>query len=100
MKQLPSRPVFAGARALGLAGVAAVTLAACVSPAEQSIADAQQDQRVCAAMGASYGTTAHTQCMLQQQQRRDQEQLIFLEQARISQETAQMAQEMRERGQK
>jgi hypothetical protein len=35
--------------------------------------------------------------MLQQQQRRDQEQLILLDQARISYETAQTAQEMRDR---
>lgn len=69
----------------------------CVSPAEQSIADTQQDQSVCAAMGASYESAAHSQCMLQQQQRRDQAQLILLEQARISYETDQTAQDMRDR---
>lgn len=79
-----------------LAAAVALTLGGCVSPGEQSIADAQQDQGVCAAMGAAYGSAAHTDCMLQQQQRRDQAQLILLEQARISYETAQTAQEMRE----
>jgi hypothetical protein len=87
---------FSSARAFTFTAIMAA-LSGCVSPAQQSIADTQQDQSVCAAMGASYGSTAHTQCMLQQQQRRDQAQLILLEQARISYETAQTAQEMRDR---
>jgi hypothetical protein len=92
IRPLPS----SSARAFTFTAIMAV-LSGCVSPAQQSIADTQQDQSVCAAMGASYGSTAHTQCMLQQQQRRDQAQLILLEQARISYETAQTAQEMRDR---
>jgi hypothetical protein len=86
---------FSPARAFTFTAIMAA-LSGCVSPAQQSIAETQQDQSVCAAMGASFGSAAHTQCMLQQQQRRDQEQLILLEQARISYETAQTAQEMRD----
>jgi uncharacterized low-complexity protein len=97
MIHLTTRSRLATAQALTVAAAVALTLGGCVSPAQQSIVEAQQDQSVCAAMGASYGSTAHTQCMLQQQQRRDQEQLILLEQARISYETAQTAQEMRDR---
>ncbi len=84
------------ALSLGLAGLFAMTLAGCVTPAQESAANSQLDRQACAAMGASYGTRAHTDCMLQQQQRRDQEHLLFMEQARIAQEMAQRAQEMRQ----
>lgn len=69
------------------------TLAGCISPQEQ----AYQDQNTCAGMGARYGSPAHTQCMLQQQQRRDDEMLKFTQQAYLNQEMARTAQEMRDR---
>lgn len=54
-----------------------------------------EDQGTCSSMGARYGSSANTQCMLQQQQRRDQQSLLFLEQARIHSEMDRNAQEMR-----
>lgn len=68
-------------------------LAGCVSPQEQ----AYQDHNTCAGMGARYGSPSHTQCMLQQQQRRDDEMLKFTQQAYLNQEMARTAQEMRDR---
>jgi hypothetical protein len=64
----------------------------CVSPQEAHY----QDQDTCAGMGARPGASAHTQCMLQQQQRRDQELLNFTQQAYMHSEMARNAQEMRE----
>ncbi|NUB44985.1 hypothetical protein GEU84_011355 [Fertoebacter nigrum] len=96
MTNLTPRSVFTKLRTYGGAGAVVAALGGCVSPGQQTVANTQQDQGVCSAMGANYGSPAHTQCMLQQQQRRDQEQLLLLEQARIAQETARLAQEMRE----
>lgn len=96
MIRLPRRSFHRTAAPLVLAILLAVTLAGCVTPAHETAANAQQDRQACAAMGASYGSSAHTQCMLQQQQRRDHEHLLFMEQARIAQEMARNAQEMRE----
>lgn len=96
MKKLERRHLRRNALLPGMAGLLAVTLAGCMSPAQETAANAQQDREVCASMGASFGTPAHTQCMLRQQQRRDQEHLIFMEQARIAQEMARDAQEMRQ----
>lgn len=67
-------------------------LAGCVSAEEQRY----QDQSTCAGMGARYGSSSHTQCMLQQQQRRDDEMLRYTQQAYMNSEMARNAQEMRE----
>ncbi|MZQ89259.1 hypothetical protein GVY41_09160 [Frigidibacter albus] len=67
-----------------------------MSPAQQTAVNAQEDQGACSTMGARYGSPAHTRCMMQQQERRDQEHLLFLEQARINSELALNAQKMRE----
>lgn len=90
------RPYRRNAPALVSVGLFAAMITGCVTPAQEVAANAQQDRQACAAMGASYGTSAHTQCMVEQQKRRDREHLIFMEQARIGQEMAQTAQEMRE----
>ena len=76
----------------GGAFLVAVTLSACVSPEQERYAD----QDACSAMGARYGSSTNMQCMLQQQQRRDQKNLMFLEEARIHSELARNAQEMRD----
>lgn len=73
-------------------GLAAIALAGCVSPQEQMA----QDQNMCAGMGATYGSPSHTQCMLQQQQRRDDELLRYTQQAHMHSEMARNAHEMRE----
>ena len=92
--QKPTKFRFApSALVMGSAFMIAITLSACVSPEQERYAD----QDTCSAMGARYGSSTNTQCMLQQQQRRDQKNLMFLEEARIHSELARNAQEMRDR---
>ncbi len=78
---------------IGSAVMMAVMLSSCVSPEEERYAD----QSACSSMGTRYGSRGNTHCMLQQQQRRDQKNLIFLQEARIHSELARNAQEMRDR---
>lgn len=68
--------------------VMALLLTGCMSAEERRYMNLQQDGRTCSSFGAGYGSHAHTQCMLSQQQRRDQQQLMNAEQARIASETA------------
>lgn len=68
--------------------LAATMLTGCVSESEQRRSDLYRDGGTCADYGAPYGTRSHTGCMLRQQERRDQEQLLAMERARISSETA------------
>lgn len=96
MNERGRRAPLQTAPAPGVVVLLVAALGGCVSPAQQTALNAQEDRQTCAAMGAGYGSNAHTQCMLQQQQRRDNEHLIFMEQARIGQEMAQTAREMRE----
>jgi hypothetical protein len=51
------------------------------------------DQDTCAGMGARYGSPAHTACMLQQQRRRDNKMVLFLEEQRMHQELGRPARE-------
>ncbi|WAJ26127.1 hypothetical protein [Antarcticirhabdus aurantiaca] len=85
-------------RLLPLGGVLLVALASagCLSDGEQRRADLYQDAGTCADFGARPGSHAHTQCMLRQQERRDNEQILALERARISSETARNNLEMLE----
>jgi hypothetical protein len=100
MRQPPTRSPM---RTLPLLGSLAclVVLTGCMSSEEQRRANLYEDTGTCSDFGARYGSRSHTQCMLQQQQRRDQEQLLNLEKARISSETArnnlEMLEAMRER---
>ncbi|MBL0935416.1 MAG: hypothetical protein IBJ07_11785 [Rhizobiaceae bacterium] len=73
-----------------------VALSGCVSPEQQRQADLYADQGTCAQMGARYGSPAHTNCMLQQQQRRDEEHTRFMQEAYLASEMARNAQEMRD----
>ena len=83
--------------------VLAVALTGCMSADEQRRANLYEDGGTCADFGARYGSRGHTQCMLKQQQRRDHEQILNMERARISSETArnnlEMLKLMRERRQ-
>jgi hypothetical protein len=81
---------------IGGIGMLAIALTGCLSPEQERLANLDDDQRSCSSMGARYGTSAHTECMLRQQERRDTESLRFAEQARIHSEIARNAQEMRE----
>ena len=71
-------------------GLLALTLAltGCMSPEEQRRANLYQDGNTCANFGSQYGSQSYTQCMLQQQQRRDQEQLLAVETMRATSETS------------
>lgn len=81
--------------------IAATMLSGCLSAEEQRRADLYQDGNTCTDFGARYGSRSHTECMLRQQQRRDNAQLMNMERARISSETArnnlEMLRLMRER---
>ncbi|HCD84636.1 MAG TPA: hypothetical protein DEQ45_12545 [Agrobacterium sp.] len=71
-------------------GLLALTLAltGCMSAEEQRRANLYQDGNTCANFGSHYGSQSYTQCMLQQQQRRDQEQLLAVETMRATSETS------------
>lgn len=88
---------------IGSVVVLATALTGCMSAEERRYANLREDGGTCADFGAGYGSRAHTQCMLRQQQRRDHEQLLNMERARISSETArnnlEMLKLMRERRQ-
>ncbi|WP_061933259.1 hypothetical protein [Aureimonas sp. AU22] len=96
----PTPPVRTALSLAGLLG-AALTLAGCMSSEEMRRANLAEDTGTCSDFGARYGSREHTRCMLQQQERRDGEQLIAMEKARISSETArnnlEMLELMRER---
>ncbi|MDV2983777.1 UNVERIFIED_CONTAM: hypothetical protein Q9R58_05595 [Methylobacteriaceae bacterium AG10] len=73
---------------IGVATILALTLAGCMSAEERRQANLYADTGTCEAYGADYGSCEHAECMLQQQHRRDQRQLMNLEKARIASETA------------
>ena len=52
-----------------------------------------KDQATCATMGAHRGSPAYTDCMLQQQRRRDQKMSTFLDQQLMHQELGRPARE-------
>jgi len=68
-------------------------LTGCQTPVQERYADLD----TCSAMGSRYGSSSHTGCMLQQQQRRDDAQLRTLESARLSQIMAEDARRQHER---
>lgn len=65
----------------------------CVSAEERQ----QRDAGTCQRFGAPYGSGAFTQCMLEQQARRDRAQMESLERTRMTQEIARNAQAMADR---
>ncbi|MEP7454057.1 hypothetical protein [Phyllobacterium sp. SB3] len=73
-----------------LLGIAAT---GCVSAEERQY----RDSDTCQSFGAPYGSRAYTDCMLEQQRRRDNAQLESLEQTRMTQEIARNAQVMADR---
>lgn len=65
----------------------------CVSAEERH----QRDVGTCQSFGAPYGSRAYTDCMLEQQRRRDNLQMESLERTRMTQEIARNAQMMADR---
>lgn len=78
------------ALSLGVLVVLSTALAGCATTQEQL----NQDYGTCDNFGARYGSAEYSQCMLAQQQRRDNETLNALEQARIATEISRHNQEM------
>jgi hypothetical protein len=70
-----------------------MALSGCVSAEERRYADAN----TCQSFGAPYGSPAYTNCMLEQQRRRDNEELESLERTRLTTEIARDAQIMADR---
>ncbi|MGV8856521.1 MAG: hypothetical protein ACOH2L_17995 [Devosia sp.] len=77
---------------LGVLLLLSAALAGCQTTGEQL----NQDYGTCESFGARYGSPEHSQCMLVQQQRRDNETVNALEQARIATEITKSNQEMRD----
>jgi AcrR family transcriptional regulator len=72
-------------------------VSSCVLPEQQRQTGLFADQGACAQMGERYSSPAHTNCMFQQQQRRDDGLTLFTQEAYLASETARHAQEMRDR---
>lgn len=72
-------------------------MAGCVSSADRQRANYQEDANTCASFGSEYGSRAYSECMLEQQRRRDAKQLESLERTRMTTEIAKDAQIMAER---
>lgn len=88
MRTISTTSVRKAVISLGSATVLMITLTGCMSAEEQRRANLYEDGSTCSDFGARYGSGDHTGCMLEQQRRRDQEQLLAMERARISSETA------------
>lgn len=84
--------IFSSSRSAVLLGFALLgaTLTGCVSP-EARLA---KDSGTCASFGGSYGSPEYSQCMLAQQERRDNQGLRAAEQARLSTEIARNSMEI------
>lgn len=92
-KKRKARRAFRHGLAIASAMAVGLTFSASASAGEKE----DKDRATCASMGAPYGTTAYTECMLQQQQRGDQKMLNFLAEQRMHQELGRPAREQLER---
>jgi hypothetical protein len=83
-----------GRRSLRLGGafLGFLALSACQTPEQER----HTDHETCANIGTRYGSSSHTGCMLQQQQRRDDSHLRFMQEARLAQKMADDAREAQE----
>lgn len=70
-----------------------IALSGCVSSEDRRYADTS----TCQSFGAHYGSPAYTNCMLEQQRRRDNRQLESLERTKLTTEIAKDAQIMADR---
>lgn len=80
-------------------GAVGIVALSCVSTDAnaQSRRQQREDARTCAQFGASYGTRGYTECMLEQQRRRDNKQRDTLERMALTSQIARDAQIMTER---
>lgn len=98
MSQPFFNPMRRPALALGFVAVLGA-LGACVSPEQKRQANLYQDGATCAEFGARQGSPAYTECMLQQQTRRDNKQRNSLEQTALTTQIARDSQEMSRKAQ-
>jgi hypothetical protein len=69
---------------VGMVAVLGAGLAACTAPEQKRQVNLYQDNTTCADFGAREGSRQYTECMLAQQNRRDNEKLNALERQRLS----------------
>lgn len=95
------RPYFAppqrAARSLVYAILLGAAVSGCTSGAERRQANLQEDTSTCSSFGARYGSPAYSECMLEQQRRRDDAKRESLERTRLTSEIARNAQVMSDR---
>lgn len=82
---------------LSIGLVAIATLGIAESPASAQSRKQREDARTCASFGAKFGTPAFSNCMLEQQRRRDMKQRETLEQMALTSQIAKDGQIMAER---
>ena len=80
---------------IGLLAIAAFCVAE--SPAHAQSRKHREDARTCASFGSSYGTPEYSNCMLEQQRRRDFKQQKTLEEMALTSQIAKDGQIMAER---
>ncbi len=86
-------------RMLSISSIAllGISLSGCVTGAERQQINLQRDASTCESFGASYGSSDYSNCMLEQQRRRDARQMDSLERTRLATEIARDAQVMADR---
>ena len=96
MRRQPAhnRPILAVTSLVALLSLGLVETAA---PAKSSHEKRRDDARTCASFGAQYGSPSYTNCMLDQQRRRDTRELETLEKMRMTSQLAKDGQIMAER---
>ena len=88
------RPVLLSA---SLVALLSLGFAECMATAQGRNAKHREDARTCERFGARYGTRAYTDCMLDQQRRRDTKKLQSLEESQMLSQLAKDGQLMAER---
>jgi ABC-type uncharacterized transport system auxiliary subunit len=86
--------LLAGRRRSALSLAVLVMLSTALAGCQTTGEQLNQDYGTCESFGARYGSPEHSQCMLVQQQRRDNESLKALEEARLATEISRSSQEM------
>lgn len=89
-----TRQILASAGIIFLLGLGLSQGAALAKSRESKLRD---DARTCESFGARYGTSTFSNCMLEQQRRRDTKQLESLEKTRLTSQIAKDGQIMAER---
>jgi len=85
--------------ALSLLAMLGASLAGCASREERRQANLYQDTTTCGDFGANANSRAYTDCMLAQQNRRDNKQRMALEQAALSTQISKDSMEISRRAQ-